>query len=197
MSFVELSKPAVLILALVAERPLGAYDVIKVMERVNARRWLPVSDATVYLTVKTLARRRLIEGRPVREGNMPEKVVYTVTPAGSAALQEALGSFLALADATGAGFDLATLFVCHLDRGQVTRLLEERTGRLAAEIERAKGQLAALEADRRVPFIGPRMVRHNLYLKEAERRAAAELLEEVRSADRWDYFVSRDLGPSG
>ncbi len=193
----ELPKPAILVLALVEERPLGAYEMIKVLEKVNLRRWLPVSDATMYLTVKNLARRGLIAGRSVREGNMPEKVVYTLTPAGGTALREELVRCLGTGEAAGAGFDLATLFLCHLERAQAARLLSERRGRLSGEIERARGRLAALEADTRVPFIGRRLVRNNLYRKEAELRTTAELLAEVEAAERWDCFVSRDFGPAG
>lgn len=192
----ELSKPAVLVLALIEESPLGAYEMIKVLERVNLRRWLPVSDATVYLTVKNLARGGLIAGRPVRERNMPEKMVYALTPEGGAALREELVRLLSGTEPAGGGFDLATLFLCHLERAQAARLLAERRGRLSGELERARGQLAALEADPRVPFIGRRLVRSNLYRKEAELRTTAELLAEVETAGRWDFFVSRDFGPA-
>ena len=91
----------------------------------NARRWLPLSDTTVYLTVKTLAR------------------------AGRTALREALGAFLARGDAPGSEFGIASLLVCHVDRGEAARILSERQSRLTAQIEATADFLAEIDARKR------------------------------------------------
>lgn len=183
------SSPGALILALVSERPMSAYDLIGVLERVNVRRWMPISDSTVYTTVKVLERKCLIEGRAERTGNMPEKTVYSIADSGREALAGALASYLGEAVAANSEFDIAVLFLCHLDKAEALSLLESKRTKLEAEIARAEEQERRLRADGSVPFIGPAMVRHNRYLKEAELRAVRELMSEAESSERWDHFV--------
>lgn len=89
-----MTSTSVLVLALAAERPSGPYEMIKVLERVNIRRWNAVSDSSIYLALKKLEARGLLAGTPVREGNRPEKTVYSPTAEGLAKLEESLLDYL-------------------------------------------------------------------------------------------------------
>lgn len=189
----ELSKTGALVLSLVSETPMGAYDMVGILNKVNIRRWFPLSDSSVYVTVKTLEKRFLISGREVREGNMPEKTVYAITAKGSEVLGNALNLFLLSKYASNPEFDIAMLFLCHLKKRDVLQRLREKQVRLEEAIERAANQYRNIEKDPRVPFIGRCMVRHNQYLKEAELRTVRELLEQVEASDSWDYFITNDL----
>lgn len=186
-----ISGPGALILALISERPMSAYELIGVLETVNVRRWMQISDSTVYATVKVLERKGYIEGKAERTGNMPEKTVYSIAESGEKVLKTTLATYLESSLAANPEFDIAVLFLCHLDKTEAAALLESKRTRLEAEIRRTEEQEKLLQADGRIPFIGRSMVRHNRFLKEAELRSVRELIEETASAERWDFFVGR------
>lgn len=54
-----LSKPATMLLGLINEKPLNAYEIIKVLEYMNVKYWFNIADSTVYTTIKTLEKKRI------------------------------------------------------------------------------------------------------------------------------------------
>ena len=73
-----------ILLGMVYEQPLSAYEMQKLVEYRNLSRWLPVSAPTVYKNVLRLAGQGYFAATAVREGKMPEKAVYSITEAGKA-----------------------------------------------------------------------------------------------------------------
>lgn len=51
-----LSKPATVILGLIYEKPLNAYELIKTLQFMNVKQWYDIANSTVYATIKTLER---------------------------------------------------------------------------------------------------------------------------------------------
>ena len=49
-----LSKPATMLLGLIYEKPLNAYEIIKHLNYMNVKWWFNIADSTVYSTLKTL-----------------------------------------------------------------------------------------------------------------------------------------------
>ena len=56
-----LSKPATLLLGIIYEKPLNAYEITKLLDYMNIKWWFNVADSTVYTTLKNLEKRGLIE----------------------------------------------------------------------------------------------------------------------------------------
>lgn len=52
-----LSKPATMLLGLIYEKPLNAYEIIKLLKYMNVKWWFNIADSTVYSTLKTLEKR--------------------------------------------------------------------------------------------------------------------------------------------
>lgn len=190
MNTSTLSRSASILVALVAEKAMSAYEMVKILKEVNIDRWFPVSESSIYVTARNLEAKGLLAGKNVQDGKMPEKTVYAVTDAGKKALNHTLHEFLSSGYAGNPEFDIAMLFLCALSREEALACLARRETRLASEIERAKKECAKLARKTEVSFAGPLMVRHNQYLKEAELKTVRELVREVNDAKRWDWFVT-------
>ena len=57
-----LSKPATMLLGLIYEKPLNAYEITKLLGYMNVRWWFNIADSTVYTTIKNLEKKGFIEG---------------------------------------------------------------------------------------------------------------------------------------
>ena len=71
-----------IVLGILKKEALGAYEIQKLVEYRNLSRWVKISTPSIYKKVIQLEDKGLIRGAPVREGNMAEKTVYTLTAAG-------------------------------------------------------------------------------------------------------------------
>ena len=67
-----LSKPATMLLGLIYEKPLNAYEITKLLGYMNVRWWFNIADSTVYTTIKNLEKKGFIEGETEKVGNMPD-----------------------------------------------------------------------------------------------------------------------------
>jgi len=190
MKETTLSNIAITLLALVSEKPMGAYDMVGILEKTNFERWLPVSPSSIYTMVKTLEKRSLIIGMQVKQGNMPEKTVFSITKIGETALEANLRRCLESEDAHNTAYDIAILFVCHLEKESVISLLRRRIARLKQDIERNAHYLQAADGNPDMPFIGPMLIRHNRLLKQAELSLTTELIAQIEKADSWHHFIA-------
>lgn len=77
-----LSKPATLLLGLIYEKPLNAYEIIKLLNYMNVKWWFNIADSTVYSTLKTLEKKEYILGTAEKVGNMPDRTVYSLSEKG-------------------------------------------------------------------------------------------------------------------
>ena len=85
-----LSKPATMLLGLIYEKPLHAYEITKLLGYMNIRWWFDIADSTVYTTIKNLEKKRYITGETEKIGNMPDRTVYTMTDKGKAEFRATL-----------------------------------------------------------------------------------------------------------
>ena len=70
-----LSKPATMLLGLLYEKPLNAYEIIKILSFMNVKWWFYIGDSTVYSTLKALEKKEYILGVAEKVGNMPDRNV--------------------------------------------------------------------------------------------------------------------------
>jgi DNA-binding PadR family transcriptional regulator len=87
----KLTTPDLVVLSLLAERPMHGYEANTLLEFRKVREWAGVSRPQVYYSLDKLARCELV--RSVRSGadtGGPERNVYETTARGRAALADAL-----------------------------------------------------------------------------------------------------------
>ena len=71
-----------MLLGVLTEKPMNAYEVKKEMEKRNIRRWIKISSPSIYKNFLKLYQEGYINGEVVREGEMPEKTVYSINDKG-------------------------------------------------------------------------------------------------------------------
>lgn len=136
-----LSKPATMLLGLIQERPLNAYEIIKQLRYMNVRWWFNIADSTVYATLKSLEKNGLIAGTVKKAGNMPEKTVYTITEKGNREFRDTLRSSILSFDYDTNIFSIAAFFMDAFDGAEKRALLEKRLEVLRGYLAGIEGQL--------------------------------------------------------
>ena len=85
-----LSKSATMLLGLITHQPLNAYEIVKTLDYMNIKYWFNIGTSTVYATIKTLEKKQYLVGEIQKDGNMPDKTVYSITEQGKAVFLETL-----------------------------------------------------------------------------------------------------------
>jgi DNA-binding PadR family transcriptional regulator len=87
----KLTTPDLVLLSLLAERPMHGYEANALLEFRKVRDWAGVSRPQVYYSLEKLARRELIRAvRTKDDAGGPERRVFETTPRGRAELADAL-----------------------------------------------------------------------------------------------------------
>lgn len=71
-----------IVLGMLKNESLSAYDIQKLVEYRNISRWVKISTPSIYKKVIQLEEKGFIESNIVKAGKMPEKAVYSLTGAG-------------------------------------------------------------------------------------------------------------------
>jgi DNA-binding PadR family transcriptional regulator len=176
-----LSKLSVLMLGIISEREINPYEVTKMLEELQLKKWLPLADSTVYVTINNLKKQGLILGRCERTGNLPEKTIYSITPEGENELQHSVTSFLEDDDLTGpSNFDIGILLMYNLSKPEILFKLKKKLERLESTSYNARKQILNLEMDPgRIAFTSLTMLKHKMHLIEAEMKTIIELIKEL------------------
>ena len=88
---VALTLPDLVVLCLLAERPMHGYELNQELERREVRDWAGISRPQVYYSLKKLARSGHLSRAGSGEGGAgPERQVWRLNPTGKKALSQAL-----------------------------------------------------------------------------------------------------------
>ena len=77
-----------IVLGMLKQEPLSAYDIQKLVEYRNISKWVRISTPSIYKKVIQLEEKGYIKGNTVKEGKMPEKAVYSLTDSGVKEFEE-------------------------------------------------------------------------------------------------------------
>ena len=68
-----------ILLGMVYDQPRSAYDIQKHVEYRNLSHWVKISSPSVYKKLRVLEQKGYLMTKRQREGNMPEKSIYSLT----------------------------------------------------------------------------------------------------------------------
>ncbi len=71
-----------IVLGMLKRQSLSAYDIQKLVEYRNISKWVKISTPSIYKKVIQLEEKGLLQSVAVKESNMPEKAVYSLTASG-------------------------------------------------------------------------------------------------------------------
>ena len=71
-----------IVLGMLKKKSLSAYEIQKLVEYRNISKWVKISTPSIYKKVIQLEEKGFLQSVSVRENNMPEKAVYSLTTNG-------------------------------------------------------------------------------------------------------------------
>lgn len=183
------SKTAFVLLGLLKEKPMNPYEIIKILDRINISQWSPISASSVYMTIRTLEKKGYITGKKEKNSAMPEKTIYSITPTGESAFIKTLKDNM-LEDITNiVSFNLSTLFICHLERSDVIKILKERAVRIK-ENDEATERAYHQYKNQSIPEYLLISLKHNMTFFKAELITVELMIEEVEKATDWNHYLT-------
>lgn len=182
-----LSKIALLILGIIAERPINPYAIIKLInyKRRKVRRY--VSPQTVYGMVNILNRKKLITGKRMKNSNMPDRTIYSITKKGEEMIRKNLISYLSTPEDNLSELILSIILIGFLDKETVLKALKERRDKIEEEIAirkklDSKFKIAAESYTRQI------VAEHTLKIQQINLKTVNELIKKAEIDTRWDSF---------
>jgi DNA-binding PadR family transcriptional regulator len=144
----ELTTPDLVLLSLLAERPMHGYQANSELERRQVRDWAGISRPQVYYSLEKLARLGLIRCKSTDQPSAgPERSVFETTPSGCSALADALERENWAIGRERAPF-LAWIALSWQARpGVFARQLQKREEFLEGELQREVATLRAVQAE--------------------------------------------------
>ena len=188
------------LLGLIDEKERSGYDIITEIRVRELDRWAKISTSTVYNRLTTLQKNGSILGRAEKDGNRPERVMYSITEKGKETLRKEVLKHL-----TGFNDDPRTLgfaFLYGAENKELIRTLEAHERRLVQEIENLEKMIA--EEPRPTlypegPFLNCMSRDHILVELKYVRAAIGILRDPIRNKKLDGYFYinfgNRDFEP--
>lgn len=162
-----LSKPATMLLGLIYEKPLNAYEIIKLLNYMNVKWWFNIADSTVYSTLKALEKKEYITGATEKVGNMPDRTVYSLSDKGKCVFQDTLRKSITQFNYDTNIFSIAAFFLNTFTFTEQQELLQERLSVLQKYREGIEKQVNSLW-ESEVPAIHSANVKRMIDLVDAE-----------------------------
>ena len=147
-----LSKSATMIMGLINLSPLNAYEIVKQLQWMNIKYWYNIADSTVYATIKSIEKKGYISGTVEKEGNMPDKTIYTLTESGRTELMKTLKHSIVTFDFDTNIFSIAAFFIDFFEPDEQKKLLEERLENLNQYLLGIRSQVTKSWEEQVSPF---------------------------------------------
>lgn len=173
-----LSKPATILLGLICEKPLNAYEIIKQLNYMNVKWWFNIADSTVYSTLKALEKKNYIVGATEKVGNMPNRTVYSLSDKGKSEFQDTLKSSILQFNYDTNIFSIAAFFLNTFNPDEQSDLLQKRIQILSKYREDIEKQVNPIW-ENEVSAIHSANVRRMIDLVDAEITGTRRLLEAI------------------
>lgn len=139
----------VVTLAVFAERPQHAYDVLRTVTERRGDRVVKLRTGTLYHAISRLADEGLLRVAGIdRAGGRPERTSYAITDAGRAALRASIAELIGTPRYEYPSFPAAIGEAHLLGREEVVALLRSRAAAIASESEALDAAFASLAARR-------------------------------------------------
>lgn len=82
-----------ILLGSICQSPKSAYDLQKQIEARNLSRWIKIGSFTVYKKVVQYETKGYVSSKSEKNGSMPEKTIYTITPLGEKVFRDLMKKF--------------------------------------------------------------------------------------------------------
>lgn len=188
-----LTKSNVIILGLISEKPINPYEMIRIFKEININKWYPIVKQSLYSNIKKLKEQGLITGVTAKEGNMPEKTIYSITENGTTELYHSLVEFLTSTDMDIVKFTIGITFICHIDKEEASKILMNKQKKLEDNILAFQNIIEREEQIEGIPYNGIMIKKYNLNIMLSELECIKGFIKNMRNDGEWNNYVSNDV----
>ncbi|MFN7973591.1 MAG: PadR family transcriptional regulator [Acidobacteriota bacterium] len=166
-----------ILLGILMDGPQHGYEMRQLMAR-RMGQIETIPPGTLYYTLSKLERRGLVLMKRDREGNRPERMVYSIAPAGRQRFQELMREAFLVEDRPYSTFDAGYYFMAHGDLEDALHGAERQAATFAA----MRDHVASLERAYPVrwPFYLDAIKQHTLAVVEAHLSFYGHLQDDLR-----------------
>src|SRR4030042_826041 len=120
----KLSIVNLLIMGLLIDRPMSAYEIVRIIETQIIGRLVKVSAPAVYKNIKELHQAGYLEAERKKTGETPDKKVYSVTEAGKAYFLKLMEHYSSSLSNYYSDFNVFLINLDKVDKQTGVRMLE-------------------------------------------------------------------------
>lgn len=124
-----------MLLGVLMEKPMSAYELKKEMERRNIKNWIKISSPSVYKNMVKLYKNGYVNGKTKREGEMPEKMVYSINDKGRKYFITLMQKYSENPGNVYIDFAAFIANLRYVDREMAFKMIDELTGALRVKVE--------------------------------------------------------------
>ena len=124
-----------MILGILKFNPLNAYELVKVVEEYKINKWIKITAPSIYQNLKKMMEKGYLSGIKTKEGEMPEKTIYSITPSGQSHFLELMGQYSRCPDRSYESFLPFISNLLHVEREQGVKMLADLKNRFNVEKE--------------------------------------------------------------
>ena len=152
-----------ILLGSLCQSPKSAYDLQKQIEARNLSRWIKIGSFTVYKKVVQYETKGYVVSETIRNGNMPEKTLYTITPRGKDTVKELMTQFSLAETRVFLDFNAVIVNLALADES----FAKECIGNIKNSIQHTKKQIMEqLTTHKDIPLFGHTILEQHFMLLE-------------------------------
>lgn len=165
-----------ILLGSIYQGPKSAYDLQKQVEARNLSRWVKIGSFTAYKKVFQYEKKGYVSSEVIKNGNMPEKTIYSLTPAGEKAFKESMYKFSSEETRVFLDFNAVIVNMALLDEYE----LKECLSNIKSSIQNTKQQIKeSLPEHADIPLFGRTILEQQFMLLETLEKWEAGFEQEL------------------
>jgi DNA-binding PadR family transcriptional regulator len=181
-----LSRTSLLILGMIGEAPINPYAIVHLLNERRRSARNKIHAQTVYGIVNTLSSKKLIIGKKIANGNMPDKTMYSITNKGKELIKNNLLSYLKTPENNLSELALAMMLAGYLDKEMVLKALNEYRSKAGVEIAIRKN-LGSFDISEDA-YIREIAIEHTLKILEVNYKTVSQLIKRIEKDGQWGNF---------
>ncbi|MBI5416953.1 PadR family transcriptional regulator [Candidatus Poribacteria bacterium] len=181
----NMSTVNLIILGLLQDKSMSAYEMAQIVDSWVMRKLLKISSPTVYKNLKALYKEKYLAAETVKEGEMPEKKIYSVTKTGRAYFIKLMEYYSSNLNDFYFDFNMFLVNLDKVDKPTGLKMLEN----LQKQINQARNWIVQHEQENKannIPFAGRMLVK--------QYRMVLSTLRDWIEEAIFEYRQTTDLG---
>lgn len=188
-----LTKSSTIILGLISENPVNPYGIVGILKKININNWYPIAKQSLYSNIKKLNEQGFITGKTAKEGNMPEKTIYSITESGKNELYHTIVDFISSTEMDIVKFKIGIMFLCHIDKEEAVEILMAKSKKMEQIILDYEKIIDVEEKIKDMTYNGILIKKYNLNIMISELGCIKGFVENMKYDSEWKNFVSNDI----